>query len=278
MANKKSIHIVSLWLLFLFLPGMSGISAGNTSVELTLICREDLSELASSFMRGFLTERPELKAAVKTFKDEKALAAFRKELPGALIIKDNIGDDGKFSVPGGDFRMLALQGLAFIVNGANPVESMSQDKIRSLLVGKIIGWKELGGTDTLVNIYVYEKSDDFSVRILKAVFPGLEKFTEKALTVPDIENMKFVVSADRDAFGFISFSGPQMQPELRILKVDGAAPSFSGMAVRKYPFSRTVYISMPEKPSSDAKKFFEFITGREGRAVIARNKMFPLIR
>lgn len=276
MRNKK--FIVALGLMGLFLIGIDGASAENAGRELTVLCGEDLSKLSMEFIRGFLADSMELKAAVKTFKDDKALAALKKEQPGALVIRDNIGDDGKFFVPGREFKMLALHGVAFIANGANPVGSISSDRMKSILEGKTIGWKELDGADTLINLYAYEKDGDSLLRIVKAVLPGLGALSEKALKIPDQENMKFVVSADRDAFGFISFSGSQMPPELRILRIDGVNPSFSGMTVRKYPFSRTIYVNMPEKPSADAVKFSEFITGRGGRGIIARNKMFPLIR
>lgn len=275
-----NIRFVSLGLCVLFmlaLAGFPGFAADNPKPDLTLLYRQDLADLASSAMWTFLAGKSGLKGSIKSFQDEKELARLRKEFPDALIIRDNIGDDGKFMVPAPEFKMLALQGLAFIVNGANPVGSMSRDRIRSLLEGKTIGWRELGGTDTLINLYVGDKSNFVFRRILNAVL-GMGKFSEKALPEPDDENMKLIVTADRDAFGVIIFSGPQIAPELRILKIDGVAPSFSGMAVRKYPFSRTIYLYIPEKPSGNAKNFFDFLTSPAGRAVIAKNKMFPLIR
>jgi len=280
--NKHLSVLFATSALCFFLMDIHGIekkTAQNAPDEINILCREDLSTLSFAFVQEFISIQDAPKISIRTFKEKKGFSQLRAELPYSIIINDNIADNGKFFIPSSsEYKMLALQGAAFIVNGANPVSSVGSEKIKSILEGKTIGWGELGGSNSLINLYIYEKDNESLLRIIRAAIPEMGQFSEKALKVSDQKNMKFIVSADLDGFGIINFSNLQDGLELRILKVNGIFPSYSGMSVRKYPFSRTIYISISDKPSAGTAKLVEFIMGRHGREIIAKNKMFPLNR
>jgi phosphate transport system substrate-binding protein len=51
--------------------------------------------------------------------------------------------------------------LAFIVNPANPVSSLTKEQLISIFTGKTTNWKDVGGTDLAIRVLVVEKSNGF---------------------------------------------------------------------------------------------------------------------
>lgn len=49
---------------------------------------------------------------------------------------------------------IGLDGLAILVNDDNPVKSLSIDQLQGIFSGEITNWKEVGGNDTIIRLYL----------------------------------------------------------------------------------------------------------------------------
>ena len=59
----------------------------------------------------------------------------------------NKASPGSLSIAGFQLAPVGKTVIRFIVNGANPVKSLSADQVRDILTGKITSWKQVGGQD-----------------------------------------------------------------------------------------------------------------------------------
>jgi phosphate transport system substrate-binding protein len=91
--------------------------------------------------------------------------------------------------------------IKFIVNSANPVKSLTAQQIRDILTGKITSWKDVGGND--LPILVFVEPDGFGTRstIVESLLGG-EEITPKARTVQALVQVAQVVSQAPNAFGY----------------------------------------------------------------------------
>ena len=83
---------------------------------------------------------------------------------GRPLKKDEIEKYGLESFP------FAIDGVAVVVNPANKVGELSFEQLIDIYAGKITNWKEVGGSDAEINLYVRE--DGSGTR---------EVFTDKAI-------------------------------------------------------------------------------------------------
>ena len=81
--------------------------------------------------------------------------------------------------------------LVFICNKANPVTSLTEAQIKSILTGQIKKWKEVGGPDIPIAIY-YEREASGNYGLLKKNLMKDDALTTRGLTY--VDNARLIVS------------------------------------------------------------------------------------
>jgi phosphate transport system substrate-binding protein len=171
--------------------------------------------------------------------------------------------DAKLTIVGYD-------ALVFIVNKANPVQDISRDQVIQVLEGKITNWKALGGPDKPI-IVVERKEEIDGARVMLNERLGHQiKLTDQALLVVSTSEVEGEVEKNPLAFG-VSGSGSAVQRELKLLDYNGVAPNKESYLSGKYPLLRPLYLATKGETPEKMKKFFEFLLGPEGQAIVAKN-------
>lgn len=81
----------------------------------------------------------------------------------------------------------------FVVHPSNPVQSMSEDQMRAVLFGKITNWKELGGLDQPIIVFV-TKPGDGARSVVEMTFLNGEAITSSARRVSALQQILQIVS------------------------------------------------------------------------------------
>ena len=168
-------------------------------------------------------------------------------------------------------------GSAFAVNSANPVRSVTKAQLKDLLTGKITDWSTLGGTG-LVRVLLREPTSNTRTGLEKYVF-GSEK--------PVYQPQDFVTSATNAASSELyaalkSFSGAIgmvtldskaiADPSIRLLEMDGVAPTLENLATGSWPVRRAAYLCTnadPSKVKPAIKELIRFSQSPEGQQALA---------
>jgi phosphate transport system substrate-binding protein len=107
------------------------------------------------------------------------------------------------------------------------------------------------------------------------MFPGMVSAIEAARGRPDIA----IAATDQDnldAAGRIegSLAGSTLtqvkteQRNLRLIAIDGVAPSLPGLESGTYPFSKTIYFVLPAKAKPAAERLLSFIQSPAAQSLL----------
>ena len=156
--------------------------------------------------------------------------------------------------------------LTAIVNSENPVKELTSDQLKGIFSGKIKNWKEVGGENQPIIVYIVGKEsatrDVFKMHILQDSEYGVYS----KVTRPDwmvVLNVNLV----KGGIGHISYSFAANTDQVRPLIIDGLNPLDRRF---EYPIRRVLYLTTFGFPRGAVKEFFDWILSDEGREVIKK--------
>ncbi len=169
----------------------------------------------------------------------------------------------------------AIDGVAIAVNPANGVTSLTKAQIKDVFAGKITNWKELGGKDASISLYVREDGsgtrETFEER-------ALDKGTsaQSANVVNSNGAMKTAIAQDPNAIGYVGIG--HLDDSIRGVTVDGMVPSQANAADGTYTITRLLYMNTKGKPQGLTALFIDYIYSEDGKGFISASGYIPLDR
>ena len=169
----------------------------------------------------------------------------------------------------------AIDGVAVAVNPANKVEGLTKAQIKDIFSGKIANWKEVGGADAPISLYVRE--DGSGTR---------ETFEERALdkgasaaganVVNSNGAMKTAIGQDPNAIGYVGIG--HLDKSIKGVSVDGMAPSQENAASGQYTVTRLLYMNTKGEPQGITKGFVDYIFTPAGQEIVSKAGYIPYVK
>jgi len=172
---------------------------------------------------------------------------------------------------------VAWDALAVIVNRKNPVDSISLKQLQDIYLGRIKNWKELGGTDTPIELYVRRGKISGVGRTLRAlVFANYDQdFSGAKYIVRSSGPLEKGIEDNPMAIGTTGISSAKRR-NVKILSLNGKYPSYSNIKNGSYILYRPLYlVTRGNSANQQVKDFITFALSREGRDVIQRAGAVP---
>lgn len=169
----------------------------------------------------------------------------------------------------------AIDGVAVAVNPSNSVTSLTKAQVKDVFAGKITNWKELGGKDAPISLYVREDGsgtrETFEER-------ALDKGTsvQSANVVNSNGAMKTAIAQDPNAIGYVGIG--HLDSSIRGVTVDGMVPSQENAANGTYKITRLLYMNTKGKPQGLTALFIDYIYSEDGKGFISSSGYIPLDR
>lgn len=165
--------------------------------------------------------------------------------------------------------VLAMDGLAVIVNPSNKLRSLSKQQVREVFAGRLTDWGQLPGAGT-GPIRVHARDDrSGTYDSFRAMVLGDAALLGTAKRYESTEQLAQAVASDPQAIGFVGLSGVRRVRALEIS--DGAqalAPSIENVALEDYPLSRRLFLYVPEARSSVAERFVQFAISDQAQPLV----------
>lgn len=185
-----------------------------------------------------------------------------------------------------DLEVIGNDALIFVVNADNPVDSLTTEQIRDIYSGKITNWKQVGGEDA--EIIPFQRNENAgSQALLKKLIMG-----DVPLTEPPMEyvssSMSGLMEAVRsynnsaNAIGYSVYyyaNDMQMAAGLKILKIDGVAPSRETIRSGEYPHRSDNCCVIPHDApaNSPARVIYDWLMTEEGQRLVAAEGYVPVL-
>ena len=163
--------------------------------------------------------------------------------------------------------VLALDGIAIIVNPANPVADLDLETIAKIYTGEITNWKDVGGDDGEIVVIGREAGsgtrDGFeSITDTKDACAYRQELTSTGDVIA-------TVAQNPNAIGYASLAA--IKDSVKALSVNGVVPSEETVKDGSYLVQRPFVLvtRTDEALSADAQKFFDFATSADAAEIIA---------
>lgn len=171
--------------------------------------------------------------------------------------------------------VLALDGIAIVVNPNNGVSDLSLEDLAKIFTGEIKSWKELGGVDSEIVVIGREAGSG-----TRDGFESITKTSDKCVYRQELTSTGDViatVSSNENAIGYASLSA--VKSTVKALKIDGVIPSEETIKDNTYKVQRPfVMVTVDGKPLNEtADKFFNWALSSEAAPIISKAGAIPLV-
>ena len=160
---------------------------------------------------------------------------------------------------------IAQDGIALVVHPQNTVGGLTLPQARDIFFGRILDWKEIGGTPG--EIAVVSREDGSGTReVFEEMVMGEKRITLTAIVMPSSEAMVEYVARHPTAIGYVSMG--YLSPQVKALQIEGVSPTPEDVQSGAYPLTRPLYLLTGQEPTGEVKAFIEFALSPTGQAVL----------
>ncbi|KAB7614596.1 OmpA family protein [Amylibacter sp. SFDW26] len=166
---------------------------------------------------------------------------------------------------------LAADAIVVAVSEINQIRSISQESLQDVLSGKITSWKDLGGADVDINLYLTEKNTNFATLSKTMGYDTAE--TGTAARFKTLDDIAKAVSQDPYGLGIINYANLRTAKALPIVGACGAyvKPNTFNITTGTYPGTYYHYLAQGEKrPPIFAREFLSFLEDSQAKDMIER--------
>ena len=180
---------------------------------------------------------------------------------------------------------IGRDGLVFLVNKANPVNDLAAGQLRDIYTGRITDWQDAGGAPGPITAFQRNPDSGSQTLFLKLLMDGIEPMKPPVELVPASMSGFIEAVAGFDgsggAIGYSVFYYADLMyanPDLKILSVDGVAPSFDSISGGEYPLINDFYIVIrADAPSGSPERLLrDWLLTDEGAALLKEARYVPV--
>ena len=164
-------------------------------------------------------------------------------------------------------NVVALDGIAVVVDPANTVGDISKADLAKIYTGEIKNWSELGGEDQPIVVIGRESGSG-----TRDAFEELVEVEEKCVYSNELDSTGAVVAkvaATKGAIGYVSLD--VVDDTVKAVKLEGVEVSAETIKAGEYFLSRPfVMATMGEisEQSAQVQNMFEYLSSEEGKSLI----------
>ncbi len=171
-------------------------------------------------------------------------------------------------------HVVARDGLAIIVNPANPVADLSLEQLRKIFIGEYTNWKDVGGPDLPIIVLSRESSSGTFVFFQEHVLKKAD-YTPRARLLAGTSALVQSVEADQGAIAYVGLAyALDAKTKVKIVGVkstdDAAAvlPSDETVRAGRYPVARPLYLYTNGSSSPEVQAFIDFCLSDAGQKIV----------
>ena len=166
-----------------------------------------------------------------------------------------------------EFVPIGLEAFVFIVNANNTVEDLSVEQIKKIYSGKILNWKEVGGSNSFIAAWQRKLGSGSQTAFLN--FMNEEKTRTNPFGI-------FFGNPIGYSFRYY-VEGITRNENVKMISLNGIAPTKENIQNGTYPLSSYFFaVYRKDSKNENLKKLVDWILSPEGQKIIEDNGYVPL--
>ena len=181
------------------------------------------------------------------------------------------------------YTPIGKEAFVFFVHKDNPIDNLTTEQIKAIYSGEITNWKGLGGSNEPISAYQRNEgsgSQSMLIRFMDGT-PIMEPDTEK---INDFMSGIIEQVADyRNKDGAIGFSfryymeGIIKNPDVKLLSVDGVAPTVENIQSGAYPITASLYaVTWKGNDNQNVERLLTWSLSPEGQELVEKTGYVPI--
>jgi phosphate transport system substrate-binding protein len=198
---------------------------------------------------------------------------------GIVSIMDGTADIGQSSRPIKDseiekavsrgvtpkVHVVAMDGIAVIVNPSNSLNDISIAQIKDIYTGKISDWSAIGGSGGKIVVVSRDNSSGTYEAFSAKALDGARTRPDSLLQASN-QAVAQTVSTTPGAIGYIGLG--YISDKIKPLKVNGVVCNKQNVLTETYPISRPLFMYTNGSPAGATKAYLDFVLSKEGQKIV----------
>src|SRR5438094_6407338 len=147
--------------------------------------------------------------------------------------------------------IVAFDGIAVIVNAANPVKALTRKQVEQIFTGDVTDWSAVGGSGGKISIYTRNTSSgtysDFKELAMKK-----RDYAGGSQKMAGNEQIAAEVGKNPAGIGYVGMAYTKAGG-VKVVSIDGATPSIQSVQNQSYPYWRPTFYYTNGEPGGIAK-------------------------
>ena len=237
----------------------------DLSGSISMVGSTSMEKFANALSEAFMEKYPKVTVTAEFVGSGAGIEAVSNGTADIGNSSRNLKDEEK--AKGVAENIVAIDGIAVVVDPANTVEDLTKDQLTSIYDGTVTNWKDVGGNDAPIVVVGREAGSG-----TRGAFEELLKLEDACKYSNELDSTGAVmakVASTPGSIGYVSLD--VLDDTVKALKLDGAEPTEENIKAGKYFLSRPLVMATKGEISEQSdlvKALFDFIYSDEGSELV----------
>lgn len=171
---------------------------------------------------------------------------------------------------------VAWDALVAFVHKDNPVNNITYEQLQKIHLGQIKNWKELGGNDAPLELYVRRgKMSGVGRTLRELVFANYDQDFTATYVVKSSNPVEEGVEKNVNGIGVSGISSARKR-DFKLLQLDGKEPNYENIKNGSYALYRPLYLVIKRNNKEPlVRDFIKYAVSTEGQDIIRKQGTVP---
>ncbi len=237
----------------------------DLSGSISMVGSTSMEKFANSLSEAFMEKYPDVTVTAEFVGSGAGVEAVTNGSADIGNSSRNLKDEEK--AKGVAENIVAIDGIAVVVDPANTVEDLTKDQLTSIYDGSVTNWKDVGGNDAPIVVVGREAGSG-----TRGAFEELLKLEDACKYSNELDSTGAVmakVASTPGSIGYVSLD--VLDDTVKAVKLDGAESTEENIKAGKYFLSRPFVMATKGEISEQSdlvKALFDFIYSDEGSELV----------
>lgn len=171
-------------------------------------------------------------------------------------------------------HIIGAYDVAVVVNAGGPLTNLTRDQVRDLFTGVVQNWKEVGGPDAPVALYIRHPISGTHLGFKELAMEN-KPYALHVKPFNSYEEIVQAVAKDPNGIGYASLT-LAAKPGVRAVTIGGVIPAAATVNKGQYPYARMLRLYTDKASESPlAHAFVDFVQSKRGQDIIAQMGYTP---